>query len=84
MKLNTKAFALTAGIIWGISIFIATIWILISGSQGKTISLLGVFYFGYSCSIGGAFIGLIWGFVDGLIVGFIFAWLYNLLVPKES
>lgn len=83
MKLNTRAFALTAGILWGLTIFISTIWLLIIGSQGNTISKLSYFYFGYSFSFGGAFIGLIWGFIDGLICGFIFAWLYNRLVPKE-
>jgi hypothetical protein len=65
MRLNTKAFALTAGILWGVTVFVTTIWLLIIGSQGKSI-------------------GLFWGFIDGLICGFIFAWLYNLLVPKEA
>jgi len=84
MKLNPKAFALTAGILWGAAVFLATIWLLIYGSQGLTISLLGKFYLGYSLSIGGAFIGLIWGFVDGLILGWLFALLYNALSPKEG
>jgi len=82
MKLNAKALALTSGILWGLAVFIITIWLLISGSEGHTISLLGKFYIGYCLSWGGAFIGLIWGFVDGLICGFIFAWLYNLFIPK--
>ncbi len=84
MKLNTKALALTAGILWGLAVFVSTIWLLIAGTEGKTISLLSNFYFGYSFSVGGAFIGLIWGFVDGLICGFIFAWLYNLILPKQA
>jgi hypothetical protein len=84
MRLNAKVLALTAGIFWGLSVFIATIWLLILGFQGKTIALLGNFYFGYSFSIGGAFVGLIWGFIDGLICGYIFAWVYNALLPKES
>ena len=84
MKLNVKALALTSGILWGLAVFIATIWLMIIGSPGGTISLLGKFYLGYSFSFGGAIIGLIWGFIDGLICGFIFAWLYNLLSPKQS
>ena len=84
MNLNTKAFALTSGIIWGLVVFVATIWLIIAGTQGHTIQLLRHIYIGYSFSIVGAFIGLIWGFVDGLIIGYVFAWLYNLLVPKES
>ena len=84
MKLNPKALALTSGLLWGLTVFATTIWLLIIGSPGKTIGLLGKFYFGYSFSWGGAFIGLIWGFIDGLICGFIFAWLYNRLLPKKA
>jgi hypothetical protein len=82
MKLNQRAFALSAGIIWGVSVFVATIWLVIIGSAGTTIALLHKFYLGYSVSFVGAFIGLIWGFIDGLIIGFIFAWIYNLFTPK--
>jgi hypothetical protein len=84
MKLNAKSLALTCGILWGIVVFIATIWLLIIGASGKTISLLSAFYFGYQFSIGGAFIGLVWGFVDGAIGGLIFAFVYNFFLPKES
>jgi len=84
MKLNVKSVALAGGILWGAAVFIATLWLLILGSSGKTIALLGAFYFGYQLSIGGAFIGLIWGFIDGAIGGLIFAYLYNLFLPKAS
>jgi len=83
MKFNIKSFGLTCGIIWGLTILISTIWILISGVGGETLGKLSKFYFGYSISWGGAFIGLIWGFVDGLIVGAIFAWLYNKLSAEK-
>ena len=84
MRLNSKVFALTAGIIWGVIVFISTIWLLITGSAGRTISLLYHFYWGYSFSFIGAVIGLFWGFIDGLIIGYIFSWLYNSLLPKEK
>ena len=84
MKLNSKAFALTSGIIMGLSTFIATIWLKIIASGGETIILLKNFFIGYTFSIIGAFIGLFWGFIYGLIIGFIFAYIYNLFVPKEG
>ncbi|GBD88151.1 hypothetical protein BMS3Abin03_02086 [bacterium BMS3Abin03] len=84
MKLNIKAFGLTCGILWGLTILIITLWILIIGSQGRILSKLSTFYFGYSISAGGAIIGLIWGFVDGLIGGAIFAWLYNKLTGTKQ
>ncbi len=84
MKLNVKAFALTCGILWGLAVLLCTWWLLISGTPGEIISKLGAFYIGYSYSWGGAVIGLLWGFVDGLICGAIFAWLYNKLAKATS
>ena len=84
MKFNIKSFGLTCGIIWGLTILIATAWILISGAGGLTLGKLSKFYFGYSISWGGAFIGMLWGFVDGLIAGAIFAWLYNKLSAEKA
>jgi len=79
MKFNIKALALTCGILWGLAVFIATLWLLGFGYGGFLMSKLNHFYFGYSVSVVGAFIGLIWGFVDGSICGAVFAWLYNRL-----
>ncbi len=76
MALNKKAFALTCGILWGLTVFIATLWIMIKGG-GNHLQLLEQFYFGYSVSWLGAFVGLIYGFIDAFICGWIFAWLYN-------
>lgn len=84
MKLNIKALGLTSGILWGLTVFLTTIWILIVGTGGQTLGLLHKFYFGYTVSWGGAFIGLIWGFIDGLICGAIFAWLYNTLSKNKE
>ena len=84
MKLNAKSLSLTCGILWGITVFLGTIWLLIIGASGKTISLLSAVYYGYQFSIGGAFIGLIWGFVDGAICGLIFAYVYNFFLPKKT
>jgi hypothetical protein len=79
MKLNVKALALTSGILWGLTIFLATLWLIVFGYSGQFIRVLDHFYIGYSFSVAGAFIGLVWGFVDGLICGAIFGWLYNKL-----
>jgi len=84
MQLNPKAFALACGILWGAGLFLATLWLMIIGSQGNTIILLGKFYWGYSLSFVGAIMGLIWGFVDGIIGGFLLAWLYNKFSPKQA
>jgi hypothetical protein len=84
MKLNLKAFALTCGLVWGGAVCFTTLWLLAFGYGGTVIRHLDHFYFGYSFSVVGAFIGLVYGFIDGAIGGAIFAWLYNLLVPKTQ
>jgi len=84
MKLNVKAYALTCGILWGLAVLLGTWWLLIWNSPGAIISKLSAFYIGYSYSWGGAVIGLLWGFVDGLIVGAIFAWLYNKIAKAPA
>lgn len=79
MKLNVKAFALTCGIFWAVSVFVITWWIIAFYGASGASTRLGLFYLGYNVSAVGSIIGLIWGFFDGLISGAIFAWLYNLI-----
>jgi len=77
MKLNTKAFALTCALLWGLGIFFITWWIIaFEGASGQP-TLLGQVYRGYSISPAGSIIGMVWGFFDALVGGYIFAWLYN-------
>jgi hypothetical protein len=78
MKLRVRAFGLSVGIVWGLGIFVATLWAAAQG-RGSTLVLLKSFYSGYSISFGGAIVGLIWGLVDGFICGVLIAWLYNIL-----
>ena len=84
MRLNAKALALSIGILWGTSVFIATAWILLFGFDGNTLAKLGNFYLGYTVSWGGAFIGLFYGFIDGLIAGFLLAVLYNAFAGHDT
>jgi len=83
VKLSIKALALTLGIFWGVGLFIITWWIIITGGATGEPTFIGRVYLGYRINAIGSVIGLLWGFVDGLICGAIFAWLYNLFV-KES
>lgn len=79
MRLNVKAFALTCALIWGIGLFVLTWWVIgFDGSTGE-VPFIAHVYRGYSISPLGSVIGLAWGFVDALIGGAIFAWLYNWL-----
>jgi hypothetical protein len=84
MKLNEKAFALSAGVVWGLVVFLATIIMVLKGYPGKTISNLGGLYIGYSVSYVGSVIGLIWGFVTMAAAAWVFALLYNKLLGSGS
>ena len=77
MKINIKALALSFGIIWGLAIFLLTVWFLIMCYEGNLLAKLGSVYLGYSVSLPGAFIGLMYGFIDGLIGGALLGYLYN-------
>ena len=78
MKLDVKSLALALGFLWGGIVFLATLWVwFVDG--GDTLLLLRRFYIGYSVSLYGSLIGLIWGVLSGGLVGAILAWLYNRL-----
>ena len=82
MKLNVKAFAYTCALFWGLGLFLITWWFMIfEGASGDT-TLIGRVYIGYNISPVGSLIGLLWATVDGLILGAIFAWLYNFILSK--
>ena len=88
MKLSVKALALTVGILWGLSLFILTWWIILFEGASSEPTFIAKVYRGYAVTPLGSVIGLIWGLLDGLICGAIFAWVYNYIAgcfqKKES
>lgn len=82
MKLNIRAFALAFAIWWGVGIFIATWWIIAFWGVTEAVPFLGRIYIGYNISPLGSVIGFVWAFVDALIAGAIFAWLYNTISTR--
>ena len=78
MVLRKRAFGLAIGIPCGLTILLATWWLLFREAPGEMISKLSTFFIGYSYSWGGAVIGFLWAFVFGFIAGVIIAWFYNL------
>ena len=77
MNLNIKAMAIAFGLVWGISIFVITWYIILLEGPSDTTTFIGKFYIGYSLTPVGSLIGLMWGIIDGAIGGVMFAWLYN-------
>ncbi|MCD6452439.1 MAG: hypothetical protein J7L64_08790 [Acidobacteria bacterium] len=82
MKLSKVGLGISLGIVGGLAVFVATIWIAASGKGGEHLRLLNRFYIGYTVSYLGAVIGLIYGFIDGFIGGFLIALFYNIFAKK--
>ena len=75
--LKPKAWGLATGILW--AVFVAwSVFVGLMGEGSTPYGLLSAFYLGwFGLSWAGMFIGAILAFIDGLICGAIFAWLYN-------
>ena len=82
MELRKRALGLSVGLVWGLTILLATWWLLIIDATGGTISKLSKIYYGYSFSWLGGIVGFIWGFIGGFIGGVLIAWFYNLFSKK--
>jgi len=85
MKLSVRAFALTAGIVWGGAVLSVGLVNLASPEYGKAfLELCSSIYPGYHAAptIGSVVVGTLYGLVDGGIGGLVFAWLYNLFAAK--
>ena len=78
-KFDIKAFALSAGILWGAACLLLG-WLAMTGYAQAWVDLLSTTYIGYSASFVGGIIGAIYGFIDAGIGGAVFAWLYNKLL----
>lgn len=84
MKIDVKAFALTCGSIAGAFLFLLTWWLIDFEGITNDPLFIGRVYRGYNLSPLGSLIGFCWAFVDGLIGGAIFAWLYNWLSNRST
>lgn len=76
--IDTRAFALTAGIIWATAVAFLE---LAAGTEygERWRLLLADLYPGYSPEPGDLLWGTILGFLDAFILGYLFGWLYNRL-----
>jgi hypothetical protein len=85
MKLSAKALAIAGGLLWGGGVLVLGLTNLASPTYGKEcLQLISSVYPGFhnSRTFGDVLVGTGYGIVDGGICGFVFAWLYNLLVGR--
>jgi len=84
MKINVKAFSLTAALLWGFGLLFITWWLMLFEGASGNITMIGRIYRGFNISLTGSLIGFVWGFIDGLIGGAVFAWLYNFISSRMN
>ena len=80
--LHRSAMGVACGVVLGGSVFLTTAVLLVKGGKvvGPNLALLGQFFWGYTVTWPGAFIGLLWGFVAGFVLGWGFALVRNLSI----
>lgn len=93
VRLNAKVFGIVLGILFGLVIFIATIWLVIKGPEmtssgeyvvGPHLQLLSQFFIGYEVSFLGSIIGFVYGFAVGTFSGALLSRIYNKIVDLRS
>lgn len=79
-KLDPIPFGLALGMTLATIFFAATATLVLKGGAnvGENLGLLGNFFPGYSVTWGGSLLGLVYGFLGGLIAGMSFAVLRNM------
>ena len=83
MRISIIALSITAGIFWGSSIIITGLANMIWPPYGQVfLELAASLYPGYHAepTIGQVITGTLYGIVDGAIAGFLFAWIYNMVI----
>ena len=77
IKLNIKAFGLAMGILWAAYALLLGISSMALGWGTEFVRMLATVYKGYDATLIGCIIGSAWAFIDALVCGVLFAWLYN-------
>ncbi len=76
MKSKLLQAALTGGIIWGATIFLTTLLNLYTGYGTDFLKIWISIYPGYSLTMVGSLVGLVYGFFDMFIGVYIIYWVY--------
>ena len=81
-RLDKLGFATALGSVSGLFTFLATIILVFKGGEviGPNLQLLSQYFFGYTVTVKGAFIGLAYSFSWGFILGWLVAYFRNFFV----
>ncbi len=85
-RIQTGVMAFVMAVICGLSIFIATAWLLIKGGSnvGQHLQLLGQYFPGYKVTWIGSFVGMFYGAIVGGVVCWLIGFIYNRIVDMKK
>lgn len=78
-RMNERASAIVLGLLMGLGLFAATNFLVIKGgvNVGAHLSLLSIYFPGYTVSYVGSLIGFVYAFVLGYGLGRLISGIYN-------
>lgn len=81
LRLNERAWGISAGLLLGGGLFMATAILVLKGGHaaGQHLNLLSAFFPGYRVTWPGAFVGFVYAFVVGYALGRVIGSVYNRL-----
>jgi len=81
-KMQAGVLAWVCGLIGGLGLFIATVWLLLKGGTqvGEHLRLLSQYYPGYSVTWTGSIVGFFYGALTGGLLGWAIGMIYNKIV----
>lgn len=82
MKLHALRLGIAVGIVWAIGVLCLGGAAIVFDWGTPVVQLLESVYLGFSPTLPGLLIGVLWAFVDGFIGGFLIGWVYNWLERK--
>lgn len=84
LRINEQGWGIAIGMVLGLGLFVATNFLIIRGGEdvGQHLSLLGVYFPGYSVTFVGSLIGFVYAFVVGYGIGRTIGVVYNSLAHR--
>jgi hypothetical protein len=81
-RLHAGVLATVGALLGGGGVFVMTAWLLVKGGPnvGAHLQLLNQYFYGYSVTWAGCFVGLLYGAVAGAAIGWCIGAIYNLVV----
>ena len=81
-RFDKWSLAISTGTICGLVVFLATLWLTLTGDVNATqlLQILNQYFIGYTVTLKGAFIAMGYTFLWSFLFGWLFAYLHNVLI----